>query len=41
MAEIEKRAGKRPEAKQLSASIVQSQSEELTRFNALVAEMKS
>ncbi len=41
MAEIEKRAGKLPEAKQLSESITQSQSEELTRFNALLAQMKS
>ncbi len=41
MAEIEKRAGKLPEAKQLSESITKSQSEELTRFNALLAKMKS
>jgi uncharacterized protein (DUF305 family) len=41
MAEIEKRGGKLPEAKQLSESIIQSQSEELTRFNALVAQNKS
>ena len=41
MAEIEKRAGKLPEAKQLSESITKSQSAELTRFNALLAKMKS
>lgn len=41
MAEIEKRAGKLPEAKRLSESITQSQSEELMRFNTLVAAMKS
>ncbi len=41
MAEMESRAGKLPEATSLSKAIIASQSEELTRFVELLAQMKS
>lgn len=40
MAQIESPGGKSPEAKKLADSIIRSQSEELTQFNELIAQME-